>query len=220
MTSDSDKELHHPAGLISDNESECLFDGETSQKARDELREQISNRLGQTLRDFAVVYPTLRECDIESVFDPDSPRKVTEVRAATQDALAMFVYGMLTNGDMLEMRLQDAIQNAAISYGEQIDVKLSLRRGPLPTIEQFIVQADEEGISEGTLTLLEYFLYETDVSQEKLIEAAECLSIDFSEEDIVSANEMGPCVRKPQIAFTDVTITDEEIEDSTENNKW
>ncbi len=132
----------------------------------------------------------------------------------------MFVYGMLTNGDMLEMRLQDAIQNAAISYGEQIDVKLSLRRGPLPTIEQFIVQADEEGISEGTLTLLEYFLYETDVSQEKLIEAAECLSIDFSEEDIVSANEMGPCVRKPQIAFTDVTITDEEIEDSTENNKW
>jgi len=213
-------ELDHPAGLISDDESERLFEAESSEMTRNQIREQVSDRLRKTLCDFAVVYPTLRECDIESVFDPDSPRKVTEVRASTQDALAMLVYGMLANGDMLEMRLQDAIQNAAISYGEQIDVKLSLRRGPLPTIEQLIVQSDGEGISEETLTLFEYFLYETDVSQEKLIEAAECLSIDFSEEDIVSANQMGPCVRKPQMAFTDVTISDEEIEDSTESNKW
>ena len=209
-------EVDHPAGLISDDEYERLFDSEKSETDRNRIREQISDRLGQTLRDFAVVYPTLRESDLESVFDPDSPQKVTEVRAATQDALVMLVYGMLANGDMLEMRVQDALQNAAISYGEQMDVKLSLGRGPLPTIEQFIAQADEEGMSESSLALFEYFLYETDVSQELLIEAAECLSIDFSEEDIVSANQMGPCVRKPQMAVTNVTVSEDESEDTTE----
>jgi len=208
-------ELEHPAGPTRDGESERLFGAETPEITRNQIREQISDRLGQTLRDFAVLYSTLRECDIESVFDPDSPRKVAEVRAATQDALAMLVYGMLTNGDMLEMRLQDAIQNAAISYGEKIDVELSLRRGPLPTIEQFIVQSDEEGISEGALTLFEYFLYKTDVSQEQLIEAAECLSINFSEENIVAVDQMEPCVRKPQIAITNVTVSEEETKDIT-----
>jgi len=208
-------EVDHPAGLISDDEYERLFDSEISETDRNRIREQISDRLGQTLRDFAVVYPTLRESDLVSVFDPDSPQKVTEVRAATQDALAMLVYGMLANGDMLEMRVQDALQNAAISYGEQMDVKLSLRRGPLPTIEQFIAQADEEGMSESALALFEYFLYETDVSQELLIEAAECLSIDFSEEDIVSANQMGPCVRKLQMAVTNVTVSEDESEDTS-----
>jgi len=208
--------LDHPAGLISDDEVERLFEAETSEMTRNQVREQVSDRLGQTLRDFAVVYPTLRECDIESVFNPDSPQKVTEVRASIQDALAMLVYGMLSNGDMLEMRLKDAIQNAAISYGEQIDVKLSLRRGPLPTIEQFIVQSNEERITEEKINLFEYFLYETDVSQELLIEAAESLFIDISEEDIVSTDQMGPCVRKPQMAITNVTVSEEEIEDSTE----
>jgi len=59
-------------------------------------------------------------------------------------------------------------------------------------------------------------LYETDVSQELLIEAAESLFIDISEEDIVSTDQMGPCVRKPQMAITNVTVSEEEIEDSTE----
>lgn len=208
--------LDHPAGLISDDEAERLFEAETSEMIRNQIREQVSDRLGQTLRDFAVVYPTLRECDIESVFNPDSPQKVTEVRASIQDALAMLVYGMLSNGDMLEMRLKDAIQNAAISYGEQIDVKLSLRRRSLPTIEQFIVQSNEERITEEKINLFEYFLYETDVSQELIIEAAERLFIDISEEDIVSTDQMGPCVRKPQMAITNVTVSEEEIEDSSE----
>lgn len=210
MTDNLDK----TSGLVSEDEYECLFNPKTTEMERNEIRERVTDRLRKIILDFRVVYPTLRESDIESAFNPESNREMSGIRAATQDALALLIYGMLTNDDLLEMRLQDAIQNAAVSFGEQADVTLDIRRGPVPTLEQFIAQLTEEGISEKAITMFEYFLYETEVNQKQLIKAGKYLSINLSKEDLESADQMAPCVRKPQMVCTDVKISDYDTEES------
>jgi hypothetical protein len=117
---------------------------------------------------------------------------------------------MLHGNDMVEMRLRDAIMNAGVSYGEDIDVTLELRRGPLPTIEAFAAHVDEDGLTEQTLPLFEHFLTQADADLSTLDAIIPDLQTDITEEEKTEIQAaMAPFARFPQTVITGVSVTDQ-----------
>jgi hypothetical protein len=201
----------HPPGLVSDEEAEIITDPDTDLDEHSELRERLRTRLTETVHDFSVLYPTMPAEDLAAVFANDDP---VSIRTGTQDGLALLVLGMLVGDDMIEMRLRDAIQNAGLSYGEDIDVTLALRRGPLPTLEQFAAQLDDEGLTEQTWPLFEYFLHQPETDSEELEHIASKLDIDVTPDEKAEIDTaMTAFERPPQTVITAVSVTDASDED-------
>jgi len=208
MTGDAD----HPTGLLTEAEAEQLADAEQSLADDPELRAQIRTRLRATLQDCSVLYPTLPEEDIAAVFDAGESEDDGSIRANTQYALGLLMIGMLIGDDMIETRLQDAIRSAGISYGEEIDVRVELRRGSLPSVEEFVARLREDGIDMHAFDLLEYFLRQPDSDATVLHDAAEELGLELTpEEEERLAEGMNGYERSPQVAVTDLSVvTDDE----------
>ena len=204
----------HPPGLVTDEEAETLTDPETDLDEHGELRTRLKTRLTETIHDFSVLYPTLPADDLAAVFASDADDDLASIRTGTQDGLALLVLGMLLGDDMIEMRLRDAIQNAGVSYGEDIDVTLALRRGPLPTLEQFAAQLDDEGLTEQTWPLFEYFLHQPETDSEELEHIASKLDIDVTPDEKAEIDTaMTAFERPPQTVVTAVSVTDASDDD-------
>jgi hypothetical protein len=201
----------HPPGLVSDEEAEIITDPDTDLDEHSELRERLRTRLTETVHDFSVLYPTMPAEDLAAVFANDDP---VSIRTGTQDGLALLVLGMLVGDDMIEMRLRDAIQNAGLSYGEDIDLTLALRRGPLPTLEQFAAQLDDEGLTEQTWPLFEYFLHQPETDSEELEHIASKLDIDVTPDEKAEIDTaLTTFERPPQTVVTAVSVTDSPDDD-------
>ena len=197
----------HPAGLLTDAEAERLADVKHSLSDDPELRAKIRTRLEATLHDCSVLYPTLPEEDIAAIFDAEDSEGTGSIRGNTQDALGLLVIGMLTGDDMIETRLQDAICSAGISYGEEIDVTVELKRGPLPSVEEFAARLHEDGISMHTFDLFEHFLRQPDTDVSVLEDVAERFGIEFTQaEKKELENGIDTFERLPQVAVTDISI--------------
>lgn len=209
----------HPAGLVTDEEAEVLADPDTGLDEHRELRDRVTARLRETLQDFSIVYPTLPADDIEAVFTAADGEPLAPIRAGTQDGIAFLVLGMLLGGDMLDMRLSDAIHHAGISYGEAIDVTVDLRRRPLPTIEQFAAQVQTDGLTDQTYALFEHFLSHPGTDPEILADIAAALDIDLTAEDKAEIHDtMNAFERAPQSVITNVSAvesTDDNLESDT-----
>jgi hypothetical protein len=201
----------HPAGLLTDAEAERIADAENSLDEHPELRSRIRTRLRATLQDCSVLYPSLPEEDIAAIFDAEESKEYGSIRGNTQDALGLLVIGMLTGDDMIETRLQDAIRSAGISYGEEIDVTVELRRGPLPSVEEFVARVHEEEISMDTFDLFEHFLSQPDTDVSVLEDMAEEFDIEFTsaEKEELEAG-IDTFERLPQVAVTDISIIDDD----------
>jgi len=202
----------HPPGLVT--EAEILADPDTDLDEHSELRERLRTRLTETVHDFTVLYPTLPDDDLAAVFASDADEDLTQIRSGTQAGLALLILGMLLGDDMIEMRLRDAIQNAGLSYGEEIDVTLELRRGPLPTIEQFAAKLDDDGLTEQTFALFEYFLHHPETDTDDLEHIASKLHIDLTPEEKAEIDTaMTAFERPPQTVVTAVSVTDSPDDD-------
>jgi len=207
----------HPAGLLTDDEAESLTDPDIGHEELTELRARVRTRLTETLLDLSVLYPTLPAEDIDTVFNPTDAGEQATVRAATQDGLALLILGMLHGDDMVEMRLRDALVNAGVSYGEDIDATVELRRGPLPTLEQFAARVDEEGLTEQTISLFEYFLGQPDADLNTLDAIASDLQMEITDEDKDEMRTaLAPFERQPQTVITGVSVTDSSLPDDAE----
>lgn len=200
----------HTAGILTDAEAEALTDPETDPDELTDLRARVRDRLTETLLDLSVLYPTLPPEDFDTLFRPINPVDQSAVRAATQDGLALLILGMLHGDDMVEMRLRDAIMNAGVSYAEDIDVTLELRRGPLPTTEEFAAHVDEDGLTEQTLPLFEHFLTQADADLRMLDAIIPDLQTDITEEEKTEIQAvMAPFARCLQTVITGVAVTDQ-----------
>jgi len=207
----------HPAGLLTDDEAEILRDPDTDLDEHGELRERIRDRLTETLQDCSTLYPTLPAEDLEAVFTAKDAEALAPIRAGTQDALALLVLGMLHGDDMLDTRLRDAIQNAGMSYGEEINVTLNLRRGPLPTLEQFAGQLTDDKPTDETFPLFEHFLYQAGTDPDILADIASKHNIAIPRERKAELNtSMGPVERPPQTVITGVSVDDVSLDDDLE----
>ena len=198
----------HPPGLLTEAEAEILTDADTDLDEHEELRERLRNRLTETIHDCSVLYPTLPTEDLAAVFTGDAAQDLTSIRAGTQDGLALLVLGMFLGDDMVEMRLHDAIQHAGLSYDEEIDVTLELRRGPLPTLEQFAAQLNNEGLTGQTLPLFEYFLHQPETDPAELERITSELQIEFTPKEKAEIDTaMAAFERLSQTVVTDVSVT-------------
>ena len=207
----------HPAGLLTDDEAESLTDPDIGHEELTELRARVQTRLTETLLDLSVLYPTLPAEDIDTVFSPTDAGEQSAIRAAIQDGLALLMLGMLHGDDMVEMRLRDALVNAGVSYGEDIDATVELRRGPLPTLEQFAARVDEEGLTEQAIPLFEYFLGQPDADVDTLDAIASDLQMEITDEEKDEMRTaLAPFERRPQTVITGVSVTDGSIPDDAE----
>jgi hypothetical protein len=199
----------HPAGLLTDEENVALSDPDNTE-LQPELRARIRERLAETLRDFSLLCPALPRADLEAVFSPDDILEAVEVRSATQDGLALLVLGMLLGNDRIRLRLNDAIINAGLSYGEDIDVSLDLGRTSLPTLEQFAGQAHDEGVTEDTHRLLEHFIAQADTDPDAIEATAADLGLDVSSEETEQMyNFLASYPRAPQTPAADLSVTEQ-----------
>lgn len=196
-----------PSGLLTDEEAQALVDSENPEVSA-ELRARIRERLTDTLRDFSVLYPTLPAADLDAIFNPADDIERAEVRSATQDGLALLVLGMLLGDDDVELRVREAIVNAGHSFDEDIHASLELRRGPLPTLEQFAAEVDDEGLTEHTYPLFEYFLQRPETDSGSIEAIAADLGFNVSAEEIQEVQKsIAPYARAPQTVVTDVAVT-------------
>lgn len=195
-----------PRGLLTPTERDRLQDIETADYERNKLRERACERLEATLEDIRVLYPTLRDSDIESVFTEGKNRDLGDIRAATQDALALFVQGMLHNGDNLEWRLSDAIRNATLDYGEDVSVELEIRRGPFPTVEHCLQRFNREGMTPENLALFDRLLFRSEGDPEQLAAAAEQLGIEATPDMVRAEIEQTILERFPQTAIVSIDV--------------
>ncbi|AXG08423.1 hypothetical protein [Haloplanus rubicundus] len=193
-----------PEGLLTYTEREQLQDSETSRTTRNDVRERVRDRLEATLEDIRVLYPTLRESDIESVFTGPDDQDPAEIRVATQDALALFVLGMLYNDDHLEWRLSEAIRNATLDYGEDVSVDIDIRRGPFPTVEYCLGRFDREGMTPENLALFDRLLFRSEADAEQMATAAESLGIDATPDQVQDGRTGTSLERFPQTAIVNV----------------
>jgi len=196
-----------PAGLLTPTEREQLTDSEVSTATRNEIRGRACERLSATLRDIHRLYPTLREADIETVFAPADDRGLAVIRTATQDALALLIFGMLANDDHVEMRLSDAIRNATLDYGEDVTVDLTIRRGPFPTVERCLDRFETEGMTPENLALFERLLFSSEADADQIAVAAENLGIEATPTDVTNERESTILERLPQTAVVGVDGT-------------
>jgi len=204
----------YPPGLVTDQEAKILTDPDIDLDEHGDLRARLRTRIAETIHDFAVLYPTLPDDDLAAVFASDADEDLTQIRSGTQAGLALLILGMLLGDDMIEMRLRDAIQNAGLSYGEEIDVTLELRRGPLPTIEQFAAKLDDDGLTEQTFALFEYFLHHPETDTDDLEHIASKLHIDLTPEEKAEIDTaMTAFERPPQTVVTAVSVTDSPDDD-------
>lgn len=207
----------HPPGIVTDAEAERLADPATDLADHGALRARIRTRLVETLRDCSVLYPRLPAEDLTAVFAgddgaDDAARRAR--RASTQDALALLVLGMLLGDDMLETRLREAIYHAGASYGEDIDVTLALRRGPLPSLERFAAHLDDEGVTDRSLTLFEHFRHDPETAPAALERAASKLGIELTSAERAAIAADAPAFeRPPQSVITDISVTDPSADD-------
>jgi hypothetical protein len=210
----------HPAGLLTDDETDLLSDPETNLDDHGDLRERIRNRLTEILDDCTILYPTLPADDLEAVFTAEDAESLAPIRAGTQDALAFLILGMLHGDDMLDTRLRDAIQNAGMSYGEEINVTLNLRRGPLPTLEQFAAQLyTDDKPTDETFPLFEHFLYQPGTDPDILADIASKHNVAIPQDKKADlARSMGPVERPPQTVITGVSVDEVSLDDDLESD--
>jgi hypothetical protein len=206
-------------GLLTSTERETLVDPDTDEGTRNDILEHAADRLQETLTDFEVLYLTLRDSDLESVFCPDDEAELSAIRHSTQYALALLVLGMLCNDDMVEMRLADAIRYGAFSYGEEVTVDLDLRRGPLPSLEQCLDRFEREGLTEETFALFEHYLWESTDEIDRIGTACELLGLGpvTEEEAAEMRTELGFVERQPQSAITSVSVAESPAKDDDDD---
>jgi len=93
-------------------------------------------------------------------------------------------------------------------------VTLALRRGPLPTPEQFAPQLNDDQPIEQTLPLFEYFLHHPETDSEVLEHIASKLHIDVTPDEKAEIDTaMTAFERPPQTVVTAVSVTDASDED-------
>jgi acyl carrier protein len=200
-------ETEHPPGLLTTDERDTLTDPETDPADREVVYEHVRKRLRATLRDCQALYPTLREDDIEAVFSPDDDQELSVMRAATQNALGLLVLGMLANDDLVETRISDAVQQAALAHGEDVSVSFEFRRGPPLTPEQGLTRFETEGLTDETLDRFEHLCLDSTTAPEEVAAVGQKLGIEITPEE-VRDNRRTPdaMVRPPQVAVIQVDV--------------
>lgn len=155
--------------LLSTSEREQLHDeisGSNTELDRDELTEQLSERLRVTLADIKTLYLALTDTELQRIFagcDGDHP----SIRATAQYTMALLYYGLTVTGDDIEYRLASAIQQAEADQGQHAKVEIDVVTEPFLPPEQRITALQEDGFERVSFEAFDRLFYDDRIPAEE-----------------------------------------------------
>lgn len=161
-------------GLLTEHE-QAMMTGEEPSVAddavsREDLIEQLHRRVSATIADFELLYLTLTDEELRSIFEGCDGGRGASMRASAQYVLALMYYGLSLTGDDVEYRVGSAIRQAEADQGMHASVELDVVTEPfLPPAQRIAALQQDEG--EGGQVSFEAFdrlFYDERVSAEEL----------------------------------------------------
>jgi hypothetical protein len=197
-------------GLLTQSERQLLGDPDADEAERDDLRDDLRERLYWALRDFSILYPTLRDEDIDAIFDPADEHRRSDVRSSIQDALGLLFLGMERSSDMIEMRVADAFASAGASLDQNVVVDIDIQREPMPPVEYSLARAERESIDSLSYHELTRLFRSSEVDAERVVAVCnrDGLSTTVPEIEEERALETTPLERPVQTVVTGIEITE------------
>jgi hypothetical protein len=206
----TDSPSEEVGGLLTQSERQLLGDPDADEAERDDLRDDLRERLYWALRDLSILYPTLRDEDIDAIFDPADEYRRSDVRSSIQDALGLLFLGMERSSDMIEMRVADAFASAGASLDQNVVVDIDIQREPMPPVEYSLARAERESIDSLSYHELTRLLRSPEVAAERV--AAVCnrdgLQTTIAEIEEERTLETTPLQRPVQTVVTGVEIAE------------
>lgn len=204
---------HHApeSGLLSENERELLTDPEKQPDGkRNELIDQLGDRLLETFGDLELLYMILTEDEFHTVFG-GSDDSQNAIRAQANHVFTFLYYGLQQTGDDVRFRIASAIEAAEAANDRDATVTLDVTTQPfLPPAQQ--VEALKSGaLEQVSPQALDRLWYDDQVSPAGVVDVYAALGEPgLTVEDIVAAREETEMIeRMPAPVITDVEVTSE-----------
>jgi hypothetical protein len=196
-----------PRGILTEDERQTIASAPNTPAARAELLDALQDRLHATLVDFSILYPWLRDGDLEAVFNPNDPARRRDINTACQDLLGLLYLGMVQNDDAIEMRIADGFTQAARSIDRHLMVDIDLISEPMGPVETTLQRLDAEGMDGLSFAEFEWLLHNPDADAERLARLARASGFELTPAEIEAEREGLELERYPQTVLTDVTVT-------------
>lgn len=210
---------HHTAEetLLSESERAELTDPENqSETTRDELLDQLRDRLWGVFEDIELLYMTLTEDELRELFG-GSDGTQGSIRARSQHALAFLYYGLQLTDDDIAHRITSAIEEAEAANDRDATVTLDIVTQPFLPPEQQIQALKDGNYDQVSAEALDRLWYDERVPPADVVDAFAALGEEELTVEDVAAEREGAAMleRMPAPVITDVEVTSEPAEDET-----
>jgi hypothetical protein len=197
-------------GLLTQSERQLLGDPDADEAERDDLRDDLRERLYWALRDFSILYPTLRDEDIDAIFDPADEHRRSDVRSSIQDALGLLFLGMERSSDMIETRVADAFASAGASLDQNVVVDIDIQREPMAPVEYSLARVERGSIDSLSYHELTRLVRSPEVDAERVVAVCnrDGLPTTVAEIEEERALETAPLERPVQTVVTGIEVAE------------
>ncbi len=152
------------SGLLTESERAVLtgqqsaVDGDAV--SRSEVIERLCDRMSATMGDFELLYLTLTDEELRTVFEGSDEGSPASARAAAQYVLALLYYGLVETGDDVEYRLASAIRQAEADRGMHAAVEIDVVTEPFLPPEQRVAALREDGFGRVSFEAFDRLFYD------------------------------------------------------------
>jgi hypothetical protein len=200
-----------PSGILEPFERDLLTDIDRTDADRNQLLDELQERLYHALLDVELLYLTLRDEDIEAIFAAEDDYRLSRVRVSCQHALALLFLGMETNGDMTDARITDALAYAGASRNRELTADIDIIRSPMAPVDHRLQRLEKEGLDGLSDVGLETLLYDPDIDPERLAEAFTAAGLELSTEEARAQESPPRFERLPHTVITSVEVRDADV---------
>lgn len=159
-------------GLLTEHEQAMMAGEEPSPTddvvSREDLIEQLHRRVSATIADFEMLYLTLTDEELRSIFEGRDEGDGGSIRATAQYVLALMYYGLALTGDDVEYRFASAIRQAEADRGMHATVELDVVTEPFLPPDQRIAALLGDSGGRVSLEAFDRLFYDERVSAEEL----------------------------------------------------
>ena len=160
------------SGLLTQSERAVLTGqqsaGDGDAVSRSEVIERLCGRVSATMSDFELLYLTLTDEELRTVFEGADEGSRASVRAAAQYVLALLYYGLVETGDDVEYRLASAVRQAEADRGMHAAVEIDVVTEPFLPPEQRVAAIREDGFGRVSFEAFDRLFYDERLPAEEL----------------------------------------------------
>lgn len=206
-------------GMLTERERAVLVGEQSSTgseaMSRDDPIEGLRREFAATVADFELLYLTLTDEELQSVFEGHDEGDGVSIRATAQYVLALMYYGLALTGDDVEYRFANAIRQAEADRGMHATVELDVVTEPFLSPDQRIAALLGDGGGRVSLEAFDRLFYDERVSAEELAAVVSAIEDEEVTPEAIRQGREGAMhfERAPATVVTNVEIvtTDKDI---------